>query len=417
MSTLRFAENVGTLKNNPKINVIMNEITMARRKTPTKQMFTPRPNSTFKGSKRNTINTNTLKKKVLNFPANNHNNTTTTTLTSTARKDSKVGQINRRPSYYPNPQQTDTLAPSASAIHARRPTEQDFSFAANISTSTFINHPLDHNNQSQAVNYSPVIRKCMSTFESKLDERISAAVNDIASKLMNNSTFVGGASVVGGATFEGGAKRTSSVPMGSEEPPKQRRRTRNSCQPVEEDQMTFKVPNQVQRTLHRDEDPIAVQSTEPLNGTFELLAPSESSMAFDVSNSTMVQEDTSMLRRSRRVQVLNESRVQREAVERQKRTQEGNGRKELKQKPKKPQFVRNKYLASYFRLSTQMENKEAEEQAEKAVVVVPKRKGKAQAQNTHSTEVLNLLNNGNLKELQILPQIGLKTAYQIMTFR
>lgn len=397
----------------------MNEITMARRKTPTKQMFTPRPNSTFKSSQRNTINTNTLKKKVLNFPANNHN-TTTTTLTSTARKDSKVGQTNRRPSYYPN-QQMDTLAPSASAIHARRPTEQDFSFAANISTSTFINHPLDHNNQSQAVNYSPVIRKCMSTFESKLDERISAAVNDIASKLMNNSTFVGGASVVGGATYEGGAKRTSSVPIGSGEPPKQRRRTRNSYQPVEEEQMTFKVPHQVQRTLHRDEDPIALQRIDPLNGTFELLAPSESSlgaMAFDVSNSTMVQEDTSMLRRSRRVQVLNESRVQREVVERQKRTQEGNGKKELKQKPKKPQFVRNKYLASYFRLSTQMENREAEEQEEK-VVVVQKRggKGKAQAQNTHSTEVLNLLNNGNLKELQILPQIGLKTAYQIMTFR
>lgn len=200
LSTLRFAENVGTLKNNPKINVIMNEITMARRKTPTKQMFTPRPNSTFK-SNRVTMN-NTLKKKVLNFPGPAQNNNKTTSL---ARK---------------------SVQPMTHQIDNRRPTmteEQDFSFATNnISTSTFINHhPLmDQTQNLQPMSYSPVIRQCMSTFESKLDERISAAVNDIANKLMNNSTMV-----------DQSSKRTSTMNGGGGgcglEPPK-RRRTRNS---------------------------------------------------------------------------------------------------------------------------------------------------------------------------------------------
>lgn len=46
-----------------------------------------------------------------------------------------------------------------------------------------------------------------------------------------------------------------------------------------------------------------------------------------------------------------------------------------------------------------------------------RRKKKESAADTHAKEVLNIVNNGNLKELQILPLIGLKTAYQIMSYR
>lgn len=105
------------------------------------------------------------------------------------------------------------------------------------------------------------------------------------------------------------------------------------------------------------------------------------------------------------MQLLNESKA---VKEEQKKAEE------KKKKASNPIFVKNKYLASYFRLSTQLEQpEETEERGEQEVT----QKGGKAAQNTHSAEVLNILNGGNLRELQILPQVGLKTAYQIMTFR
>lgn len=110
-----------------------------------------------------------------------------------------------------------------------------------------------------------------------------------------------------------------------------------------------------------------------------------------------------------------------------KLVEEAKKEEELKSKKKKrnPSFVKNQYLASYFRLSTQMEapeeGDEDEEKESETAVEKGKRKGRkggnVAAQNTHSTEVLKILNNGNLRELQILLQVGLKTAYQIMTYR
>lgn len=44
-------------------------------------------------------------------------------------------------------------------------------------------------------------------------------------------------------------------------------------------------------------------------------------------------------------------------------------------------------------------------------------KGKKSAKNVHKQEILKLLNTGNLKELQCLSQIGLKTAFHILTQR
>lgn len=59
------------------------------------------------------------------------------------------------------------------------------------------------------------------------------------------------------------------------------------------------------------------------------------------------------------------------------------------------------------------------EDAEDLSNVDAKHTGKqvAAAVDIHATEVLKILNSGNLKELQILPLIGLKTAYQIMSYR
>lgn len=389
LSTLRFAENVGTLKNNPKINVIMNEITMARRKTPTKQMFTPRPTSTIKRN-RSTINntTTTLKKKCLNFPEKAN-----TTLT--AKKEQQQQQMGmRRPSYYPNAE------PPQSMTSRRTTTETDFSFAGNISTSTFISNHQPQLIDTSQMNFSPVIRKCMSTFESKLDERISAAVNDIASRFMNNSVV----------------KRQSSIDLG-EDQPKRRRSSRASCiaiAPVLDADVVFKVPHQPAAKSQEGE------ALEELNNTFDL---GNDSTLFDVSNSTMIQGETSKttLRRSRRVQELNESKL----MEQEKMVGQLPPAKERKsQKQTKPKFVRDKYLSSYFRLSTQMECPKEEDEEELEMKVVESRKGRKDKkalgkgpQNTHATGVLSILNNGNLKELQILPQIGLKTAYQIMTYR
>lgn len=384
MSTLRFAENVGTLKNNPKINVIMNEITMARRKTPTKQMFTPRPTSTFKA---NQTALNNLSKKKLNFPPTN---------TSTARKKGLSINPNNTTA---RQQPYSFLAPHD--VPPARPTEHDFSFAGNISTSTFINQPIAALDQTQNFtgSYSPVIRQCMSTFESKMEERINAAVNDIANKFMVNSSMLG-------ATFEQpqeeqkrNLKRQSKVAMPEMS---KRRSTRNSHLLVLDDN----------KPQGGNED------VKPMEDTFDMLDETMQMMGLE---QTLAVAETSMLRRSRRVQDLNESR----ALQRKEEVTMAKNMevvvKDKKKRQKNPSFLKNRYLTSFFRLSTQFEapQEEVEEAKTETTSKSAPRKGKktTDPKKTHAKEVLNILNNGNLKELQILPQIGLKTAYQIMTFR
>lgn len=64
----------------------------------------------------------------------------------------------------------------------------------------------------------------------------------------------------------------------------------------------------------------------------------------------------------------------------------------------------NKTIAGYFK--TNHENNK------------PKTKKQAKdAQQKHEKAVLDLLNTGTIREIQILPQVGLKTAYQIITQR
>lgn len=40
-----------------------------------------------------------------------------------------------------------------------------------------------------------------------------------------------------------------------------------------------------------------------------------------------------------------------------------------------------------------------------------------EAKAKHKKYVLNTLNNGEIKDLQVLPTIGAKTAYQMVTYR
>lgn len=257
--------------------------------------------------------------------------------------------------------------------------------------------------QTQQTSYSPVIRRCMSTFESKLEERINAAVQDITCKLMEGSVL---------------GKRTSSLMPGQIGLETKRRRTRNShlvdeLQPGNpfdlENDATFKVPNEVVGGRESVWVEDSIRAANPMNSTFDL---HENTAQEVVSNG---QGNRTAVRRSRRVQELNESKLQLKLVE------EAVKQPEVKRKSRKnPSFVRNPYLASYFRLSTQLESPEEEvggcvkEETEQK-----KRGGRKQkvTKNSHADEVLKILNGGNLKELQILPQVGLKTAYQIMTYR
>lgn len=62
-----------------------------------------------------------------------------------------------------------------------------------------------------------------------------------------------------------------------------------------------------------------------------------------------------------------------------------------------PEYVRSRYLAKYFECNESM-------------VAT----GTA---DDHASEVLEVLNKGSMRELQILPGIGPKTAYQIILIR
>jgi DNA uptake protein ComE-like DNA-binding protein len=63
--------------------------------------------------------------------------------------------------------------------------------------------------------------------------------------------------------------------------------------------------------------------------------------------------------------------------------------------------LKNKVIAGYFHSNESMEQKGVGRVSKKA----------------HKEAVLKLLNSGSIKELQILPTIGLKTAYQLITHR
>lgn len=57
--------------------------------------------------------------------------------------------------------------------------------------------------------------------------------------------------------------------------------------------------------------------------------------------------------------------------------------------------INNSFLASYFNNSS----------------------SKKVSKLSHKNAVLDLLNNGTMKDLQVLPTVGLKTSYQIVTYR
>lgn len=135
---------------------------------------------------------------------------------------------------------------------------------------------------TQTMNFSPVIRRCMSTFESRLEEKINAAMNDIATKLINTSTVT--------------APKRQSVRVSASAEAKKRKT-------VDDD--IFKVPQ-----IPHLEGNVVVDAH---NSTFDL-AGCENDV--NVSSSTTIAEDdgsrvgiaeTSILRRSLRIQNLNES--------------------------------------------------------------------------------------------------------------
>lgn len=190
LSTLRFAENVGTLKNDPKINVIINEITMARRKTPTKQAFTPHRNTigTTAAARRPPLNQSqytyqTLKKKSLNFPAASAvRRVAQSSMKAVANRASKANNNNTvlLKASHNKTLDFNGMQPGNGGTFVYRPTEDFSTFTGgNVSASTFVQAALNESN------FSPVIRRYMSTFESKLEEKIQSAFDDMTQRLLS----------------------------------------------------------------------------------------------------------------------------------------------------------------------------------------------------------------------------------------
>ena len=72
-----------------------------------------------------------------------------------------------------------------------------------------------------------------------------------------------------------------------------------------------------------------------------------------------------------------------------------------RKKSKTTQITKNNLIASYFNASINKDNNS----------------NKKVTKTQHKTAILDIINNGNNKELQLLPQIGLKTAFQIVMHR
>ncbi|CAD7090268.1 unnamed protein product [Hermetia illucens] len=154
-------------------------------------------------------------------------------------------------------------------------------------------------------------------------------------------------------------------------------------------------------------------SNTMFSGKDETNRPVRRSMRLEQRNSTIIATDE-MKVNNRLSLSINRPKERRDSVRRSMRIQKRESImpiEEIEEKPDVPQKrisktvpSHNKTIAGYFK--TKHENNK------------PKTKKQAKdAQQKHEKAVLDLLNTGTIREIQILPQVGLKTAYQIITQR
>lgn len=446
LSTLRFAQSAKNLRHNPQINSKLMEL-KGKSKTPYKSnpyrtksstMVTPTPckrpfsmvNIPPTERKRNpTLHGNTFctpnKKRKTENPIFNR-----TVVGLTPKEKQKIGTV-KIPISKPLP---FSFEPSVrESINPDPFTDSEFSNSRgslmnlNISSSTAIDAPHVKNSVNKiSSSYSPLVRKCVaeveSTFKSSMSQFLETLKNtqSIQKPLCNSSPLTAERQRIraiirqelfsiaseekndkiknNGVNKELFCSQITSSPVGPEVKPF-----------AEESLLHVSIgfnSTDNEPFFHSEKTVLPSTSKKPLRRSRRL--SSQMSQSVVINDSAIVPR-----RRSHRLSLKNLTITQRRSSRLLPHKELPNEEEEEEQpqpskafkKSNKPAkaikpLINNPTIASYF---NEKENK--------------KRTNLKSNLAKHQKAILEILNTGNMKELQCLPQIGLKTAFQIVTQR
>ncbi|GAB0094524.1 Kinesin-like protein [Sergentomyia squamirostris] len=396
LNTLRFANSAKSMKNNPQINLMITEIQNARRNTPTKPPVTPRKRQTIAALKETTAKKNNCKTP--------YNNRTFTTSGLKRKKSSLFKLPPLLPQFTENtPFARKTRRSSLDSHTSRLSTMSTRPDPAPEPLQPIRNRLLDVEPSLTSAAFSPIIRRHVERLEERLGEKMQNILN--------------------------------STRAPSEAPPSEMPRELVASTPIPHWQEYSCPLDDIKRELQKivrseisailgkspsrppsaaDNPEVSAVDDEEQNVTFDVIIPDLPTTEFPV-NQAMFQEqiveaqvsssvqmekkpsrkrpvedlDKSMLRRSIRILERSNSIMD---------LQEDFKKPEAPKKPKKGKNINEYFLKDILKATEHM-------------------KGKKKAKTAHKETILKIVNTGNLKQLQLLSQIGPKTAFHIITHR
>uniref|UniRef100_A0A1B0CKY2 Kinesin motor domain-containing protein n=2 Tax=Lutzomyia longipalpis TaxID=7200 RepID=A0A1B0CKY2_LUTLO len=401
LNTLRFANSAKSMKNNPQINLIITEIQNARRNTPTKPPVTPKKRQTITATLKETTNKKFLPKTPY------HNKTFTT-----------PGWKNGRISGASGKKRSSTKAPPAAmnfnvtpfARKTRRSSVE--STLSTVSSSTekpeeviqAPGRPLIEPSLT-TVAFSPIIRRHVEQLEVRLGERMQCILSTINAptetpRVQPRTDIV---------------SSTPNVSHNQEFPSCPLDEIKRELQKIVRSEISDILGKTLSRrnsVAEQDEELDVPAEDDIQNMTFDVVIPDNPTTDFPVQKDMFeghaekenLPEKAATKRRSRRqeiVDVQNESLLRRSARITARRNT--TCAEETFKKPPTPVKKRRK------------QERDVIGEVLKATEVA--KGGKRMVKSVHKQEILKLLNTGNLKQLQCLSQVGLKTAFHIITHR
>ncbi|KAM7346418.1 no distributive disjunction isoform 1-T3 [Cochliomyia hominivorax] len=424
LSTLRFAQNAKQLKNTPEINNIMSEIKKNAKikQTPYKVKAlqinnvkaTPmkRPYSNLYGVQvKSSVKSNTFctpKKQKVEFNKCNQteisNNYKRPKLSNVAMNLPKMGQFES--------------THNRESMFNRSIDSNGSLLSLNISTST----ALDGHTKNRNTNFSPIIRKCMAELKNDLQDDLMKMIQT------NMQTFVPQTlapapnpqnQTILPSTIRKELKNImkevllgESTPTDSSEVNEGQQKafsplkTNAKCQLFNNSDELFKIP-EITSVPHRPKTSSPINKAEDsFTQTFFAGASNLDKTVLN-DNNRLINCNQS-LRRSSRKSVLQMYQNKRQSIrlatqkeshlaEKKKENTTINKTVKKLNKTSKGNSINNTLINDYCNGNTSTNKKTS----------ITK----------HRKTILDLLNKGSMKELQILPQIGQKTAYQIVTQR
>ncbi|XP_054730832.1 kinesin-like protein Nod isoform X2 [Anastrepha obliqua] len=434
LSTLRFAQSVKQLKHSPHISLMLAESKKNRMKTPKKPTITPAPKKGQFCGIAVSLDHKALK-------VGYHSNTFCTP--SKLKRNNIVDKLNQSEMGL-TPKQKEKartgmhapLVPELSTIQSNFPSrnressilmdqslDSVSSSTINVSSSTIFGN--DGPTSSKTLSYSPIMRKCMAEIENVMESKMSQFLETL--KDLSKENFKQQTTIMEKNHSKENVGKAKNTPLSN---------GNGSESTLLESSLIGKYPK---CQLFTASSPVFKVPAVPTKGTAGAEEPAE--ILYLPANASEVHEDSTCskveLRRSRRISQrlqynsftnLNGCGTVNETLRRSRRisamrerqssidaahlnileSDKGNGRPINNSKQHKSvrncvASLNNSVIERYFGLDSK-----------KAIANVKINKPNIQK---HRKDILDLLNTGSIKELQILPQIGQKMAFQLVTHR